>query len=1177
MSTGAQAFNNCFSADTEVLTEDGWKYFFNCNKQTKFATLNTESYKLEWQQASKHHAYLYTGPLHHYNSKLVDLMVTPEHNMLLETRKNKRLIHRKSKDLTFGQDGRCFNGIIPRGAKTDYTDKKLTYTTRDNKYTFAMEDWLQFLACYISDGSCYWDGHCCARTQIGMSPTNKGRIIVTHFLDRYHIPYSCDETCIYISGITLYNEFHHLGTAAYKHIPAQYKKLSPYYLLHMINALYHCDGYFTENSTPMYFTVSTQLRDDVMEIIAKSGLHGAYTVFHKKDTEYCIKGRHTQANYDLWAISIYQSDRNAHLFKPEIIDYDNYVYCASVPNRTLLVRRNGKMTWCGNCDTLLAPFVYMDRKRHEDQYGPMSDEQCYTDIVKQAIQSFIYNINTTSRWGGQCVPDTYQCLTPNGWKCWNELSVGDEIYVQDIKTGVTKRDKLLRINHFEHTGDMVSFTNRKLNFITTGDHRVVREVHSSRKSNNPDECRKFTIDYAKDLIDKKTPVNIPLVGQILDVEGVGLDTVEIPNQYVVRDNNTNVLTIYEKNVAAVTASKLENWKGYVWCPTTNTGTFICRNPENMVPFITGNCPFTNITLDVTCPKHMQNEAITWNGKKHDSLTYGEFQKEMDMINKAFVEVMTEGDNVGRIFSFPIPTYNVTEDFPWDSEVGNGILKMTAKYGTPYFQNFINSDLHPEDVRSMCPLHANEVVPVIVNGSDKVSALTMEYIYQNHFLNGDSIQVYLCGEWYSAGMTINDSEDMLAITTSNGVVTRMDGRHLQPIRERVTDIYGYAHSTIKAKDLKVGQYLPYCTIGYRDTIEDDTDIILNDRDVKWYEVIAIEKTAPSDKVYCFVVDNNSHLFQTNSGLITHNCRLQMDLREIRKMTGGLFGAGDLVGSIGVCTLNLSKFGYLAKTEDEYYEYLDRYATLAKDILCMKRSWLEKNLKANLYPWTKRYLKRGYSSHFSTIGLCGGHEACVNLLGKGINTPEGLKLMKDTLNYLRKKVSDFQEETGTLFNLEAAPAEGAGYRLARVDRKMYGDDIYISGTTDPYYTNSTALPVDATDDIFEALMHQNELQPLYSGGTVYHTLLGESVTDIGALKSYLIKAMTMTKLPYISITPTFSICPTCGFISGEHFTCPTCGNEDCEVYTRIVGYYRALTRWNKGKKSEYNDRITFDVTN
>lgn len=830
-----------------------------------------------------------------------------------------------------------------------------------------------------------------------------------------------------------------------------------------------------------------------------------------------------------------------------------------------------------NVDVLLAPFVYMDRKRHEDQYGPMSDEQCYTDIVKQAMQSFIYNINTTSRWGGQCVPDTYQCLTPNGWKCWNELSVGDEIYVQDIKTGVTKRDKLLRINHFEHTGDMVSFTNRKLNFITTGDHRVVREVHSSRKSNNPDECRKFTIDYAKDLIDKKTPVNIPLVGQILDVEGVGLDTVEIPNQYVVRDNNTNVLTIYEKNVAAVTASKLENWKGYVWCPTTNTGTFICRNPENMVPFITGNCPFTNITLDVTCPKHMQNEAITWNGKKHDSLTYGEFQKEMDMINKAFVEVMTEGDNVGRIFSFPIPTYNVTEDFPWDSEVGNGILKMTAKYGTPYFQNFINSDLHPEDVRSMCPLHANEVVPVIVNGSDKVSALTMEYIYQNHFLNGDSIQVYLCGEWYNTGMTINDSEDMLAITTSNGVVTRMDGRHLQPIRERVTDIYGYAHSTIKAKDLKVGQYLPYCTIGYRDTIEDDTDIILNDRDVKWYEVIAIEKTAPSDKVYCFVVDNNSHLFQTNSGLITHNCRLQMDLREIRKMTGGLFGAGDLVGSIGVCTLNLSKFGYLAKTEDEYYEYLDRYATLAKDILCMKRSWLEKNLKANLYPWTKRYLKRGYSSHFSTIGLCGGHEACVNLLGKGINTPEGLKLMKDTLNYLRKKVSDFQEETGTLFNLEAAPAEGAGYRLARVDRKMYGDDIYISGTTDPYYTNSTALPVDATDDIFEALMHQNELQPLYSGGTVYHTLLGESVTDIGALKSYLIKAMTMTKLPYISITPTFSICPTCGFISGEHFTCPTCGNEDCEVYTRIVGYYRALTRWNKGKKSEYNDRITFDVTN
>ena len=418
----------------------------------------------------------------------------------------------------------------------------------------------------------------------------------------------------------------------------------------------------------------------------------------------------------------------------------------------------------------------------------------------------------------------------------------------------------------------------------------------------------------------------------------------------------------------------------------------------------GQSPFTNLTFDLIPPKHIANEGVILDGKIHDSC-YGEYAKEMEMINKAFLEIMLEGDYHGRIFSFPIPTYNVTKDFPWDSEVGELLLKLTAKYGVPYFQNFINSDLKPEDVRSMC------------------------------------------------------------------------------------------------------------------------------------------------------------------------CRLQMDLRELRKRIGGLFGAGDLTGSIGVVTINLPKLGYLAQGEEDFLDLITEYATLAKESLEFKRKWVSDNLEKGMFPFSKRYLKNGLKGHFSTIGIVGGHEACLNLLGKGIETPAGIRLMKRTLEHLRELTVKFQEETGNLYNLEATPAEGTSYRLARIDKKLY-KDIITSGSEEPYYTNSTCLPVDYTQDVFEALEHQNKLQPLYTGGTVFHVYLGEAVSDLESLKSFIIKAMKNTRLPYISITPTFSVCKTHGYLKGEHFKCPKCG-EDAEVYTRVVGYYRPVSMWNKGKQSEYIDRVTFKI--
>ncbi|OBQ54512.1 ribonucleoside triphosphate reductase [Halodesulfovibrio spirochaetisodalis] len=419
----------------------------------------------------------------------------------------------------------------------------------------------------------------------------------------------------------------------------------------------------------------------------------------------------------------------------------------------------------------------------------------------------------------------------------------------------------------------------------------------------------------------------------------------------------------------------------------------------------GQSPFTNFTFDMVVPAHIANEPIIIGGAFQDT-TYGDYQKEMDMINRAFLEVMLEGDADGRIFSFPIPTYNVTKDFDWDSVPAQLLMELTAKYGVPYFQNFINSDLNPEDVRSMC------------------------------------------------------------------------------------------------------------------------------------------------------------------------CRLQMDLREIRKKTGGLFGAGDLTGSIGVVTLNLPKLAYLAHNEEDFLDLVEEYAEMAKESLEFKRKLCQQNLEAGMFPFSRRYLKNGYKGHFSTIGLIGGHEACLNLLGKGIETESGLRLMRRVLNHLRALTVRFQEETGNLYNLEATPGEGTCYRLAKTDKDLYAD-IVSAGNEVPYYTNSTLLPVGLTGDVFYALEHQNELQTLYNGGTVFHSFLGEAVPEPESVKNFLIKAMSNTKIPYISVTPTFSICKEHGYINGEHFNCPTCGSE-AEVYTRVVGYYRPVKRWNKGKQEEYRQRQEYALS-
>lgn len=422
-------------------------------------------------------------------------------------------------------------------------------------------------------------------------------------------------------------------------------------------------------------------------------------------------------------------------------------------------------------------------------------------------------------------------------------------------------------------------------------------------------------------------------------------------------------------------------------------------------------PFTNITLDLVPHALLKDEPAIVGGQMMDK-TYKEFQREMDMINMAFAEVMMEGDAKGRIFSFPIPTYNITSDFNWDSPVVDKIMEMTAKYGTPYFSNFINSDMKPEDARSMC------------------------------------------------------------------------------------------------------------------------------------------------------------------------CRLKLDNRELRKRGGGLFGANPLTGSIGVVTINMPRIGYLSKSEDEYFERLERLMDMAKESLLIKRKVLEQFTKQGLYPYSKFYLRDVYmrfgeywKNHFNTIGLVGMHESLLNFKGIGIDTPEGKDFAIKVLQFMRNKLQQYQEETGELFNLEATPAEGTSYRLAKIDKKQY-PDIITSGKDEPFYTNSTQLPVDFTDDLFSALDLQEDLQILYTGGTVLHGFIGEKIDDIHVCKEIIKKIAYNYKIPYYTLTPTFSICVDHGYITGEHFKCPTC-DKDCEVYSRVVGYYRPVQNWNKGKQEEFKFRKEFDV--
>ncbi len=430
-------------------------------------------------------------------------------------------------------------------------------------------------------------------------------------------------------------------------------------------------------------------------------------------------------------------------------------------------------------------------------------------------------------------------------------------------------------------------------------------------------------------------------------------------------------------------------------------------------------PFTNLTMDLECPGNYKEQGVIIGGEAQKE-KYGNFQEEMDMINRAFAEVMSAGDANGRVFTFPIPTYNLTKDFNWENKNLDQLWEMAAKYGVPYFANFVNSDMKAEDARSMC------------------------------------------------------------------------------------------------------------------------------------------------------------------------CRLRLDNRELHKRMGGLFGSAPLTGSIGVVTINLPRIGYLAKSKKDFYKRLDKAMDLAKESLEIKRKIIENFTTKGLYPYAKFYLnnilkRRGcyWGNHFSTIGIVGMNEAVLNFADTPINTKKGLKIAEDVLMHMRERMLKYQKETDNLYNLEATPAEGTSYRLALKDKKRFpkmdfANNGAVKKGAEPYYTNSSQLPVGYSDDVFDALDKQDGLQTKYTGGTVFHIYLGERVDNIETTKKLVKKVASQYKMPYFTLSPTFSICPVHGYLEGEHFKCPKCViDQPCEVYSRIVGYIRPVQQWHVGKAEEFKDRKEFVV--
>ncbi|MBM7557304.1 anaerobic ribonucleoside-triphosphate reductase [Halanaerobacter jeridensis] len=1136
-------------------------------------------------------------------------------------------------------------------------------------------------------------------------------------------------------------------------------------------------------------------------------------------------------------------------FRTALMQSVNFLY-------TLQGEAAGAMAF-SNFDTYLAPFIAYDDLSYEE--------------VKQGMQEFIYNLNVPTRVGFQCMSEDTEILTPNGWKKYNEVEVGETIKTFNIEENKIENSKVNKVFRRHYEGKMYNLTNRIQDQLISPKHRVVRKINNTNRyrlqtieevakmkspaitpitapndnqeiklsdeeikliawivtegsleqkgnwrrltiyqSRNKNRAKfdeiialldklgyKYTINEGGkslgdtvtqirfnaetsrailELFDRNNSINC-IPQQLLNMsqrqselfiktyikgdghEGCKITTTDknISNelqQIIINSGNgftvntreateignkkRYIIRIIEHQDTYISDIKEVNYDGIIWCPNTDNETVIAR--RNGKVFITGNTPFTNITMDLNVPDNMKDEPIIVEGEPQDE-TYQEFQDEMDMLNRAFAEVMLEGDKKGRVFSFPIPTYNITPDFDWDNEVLDPVWEMTAKYGLPYFSNFVNSDMDPQDIRSMCcrlriqndelrkrggglfgsnPLTGcyDEKTEVMTKDGwkyfseltyeDKLFTLAednqielhkpkniFEYDWEgelyrfdhksldllvtpNHKMvyddantkergfvradefNGNVHRIPKQGEWQG----IEREHFILPKIENNWIAGNYNSKlHYKKealkinmdlwlkflgifISEGCTDNENIAKShgyrvtisqTKKKVRMKIKKLLDEMPFNYR--IEGKEYIIcskqlwsylkqfgncynkyipkeikaLSSRQLKilfkWLmhgdghirplrgqakkrqmtyytaskqladdlqEIImkigyistisqrnrgAMKirgSTVNTTTQYTVGIQQSKHYRLRNRNIDTENYNGKVYCCEVENHTLMVRRNGKTTwcgNSVGVVTLNMPRIGYKADSKEEFIEQTYKLMDIAQESLEIKREVLENLTEQGLYPYSKFYLRNikerfdeYWKNHFNTIGLNGMNEALENFMDQDISTPEGREFAVEVLKSMRDKLREYQEETGNIYNLEATPAEGTSYRFAKLDRERFGNDIIcanqervVENDADPYYTNSSQLPVDHTRDIFEAFQLQDPIQKLFTGGTVLHGFIGEKMPSIESTKKLVKRLAHNFELPYYSLTPTFSICPKHGYIAGEHEYCPKCDAE------------------------------------
>ncbi|UYZ40542.1 MAG: anaerobic ribonucleoside-triphosphate reductase [Candidatus Methanospirare jalkutatii] len=1171
----------CYSADTQVLTEDGWKYFYELSEEHKIFTLNIETQKIELQKPIRFYEFNYQGELYNFKSKKLDLLVTPNHNMIV----SQYAPHSKSYQRKFvkAKDFNPNTHFIPKGGIWEGKHQKefvlpaiqiKQYRHFANSYETVhikakridMKDWLAFFGFWLAEGSTYLRkrnrrrrGKKAFYGYLVRISQNKGKIAREFEALLKRLPFNFykkergRKVEFVIQNKQLFSYLSQFGKAGEKYIPKEIKSLDREYLRILFHWLVKGDGY-EGNGNLDYYTKSKKLADDVQEIALKLGWNA--NIYEKR------KG---SSKWYRVAIS-----KTKHFKFREIkkVKYQGKVYCVEVPNHTLYVRRNGKACWCGNSagaqafsnfDTLLSPFIRYDNLSERD--------------VEQALQEFVFNINVPTRVGFQ-TPFTNITL---------DVNVPTTFADMPVVIGGEPRSE----TYADFQDEMDMFNRAFLKVLLEGDAKgrvftfPIPTYNITKDFRWDDECiellwevtAKYGIPYFSNFINSDMrpedarSMCFPGYTKVIYKDGKRGQCRRTTIRRLVENWHPEkefYLLMNGEWVKITKSFKLKNSSGKIIVVTLRNGEIIKMTPDHPAMIVENGKLKQVFAKDLKVGDMIPIAKRGYEGELGDfelgrflglyiaeggiskNTVYFSFNANETELQK-FVKEVAE-----KRFAFPV---RITKDPRWNAVQ----VWVKSKSAVEWIRKFCSGDAASEK-RILAPC----------------------YGMSREFRLGVLVGIFQ-GDGYERDLELNIinkrlRDDIADLARSVGINYT---KRTNPNNRKGKKVF--TSYVLRLCRDSLNELLPYFK-----NIKASTSSIYEDfGDFYGVKIKSIKVQNYHAPVYDFKVDSKEHLFQLANGVITHNCcRLRLDLKKLERRGGGLFGASPMTGSIGVVTINMPRLGYLSSDESEFFERLERLMMLAKESLEIKRKVLERFTDADLYPYSKYYLKgikerfgEYWKNHFSTIGLVGMNEACINLLGENIASVEGRKFTLKVLDFMREKLVEFQEETGNLYNLEATPAEGCSYRLALLDKERFPDIIcaneeeYKKGA-EPFYTNSSQLPVNYTDDVFEALELQEEIQTKYTGGTVFHVYVGEEITDYGVVKRLVRKICENFRIPYFTITPTFSICPAHGYIAGRHEKCPHCG-RDCEVYSRVVGYLRPVSQWNAGKQEEFKMRKTFKI--